>query len=212
MTRHRARPEAARCTRDAPAPSPAARARCRRSAVPHRRWWSRCVRKTSRPVAATPTSAAAKNRSRSHRRGTSPAQARCSGWCSTRAGGSCTRHTLERVFKHHQRRAIALRDGGCVHPGLSRQRRLVRNPSRRGAFARWPDPYGQRRDALLAPPSHPLDERMDGQGEPWCSRSAGTLLVGLPAEVATRHEVPDPDARTHRESHVRPRVIEPREG
>ena len=36
---------------------------------------------------------------------------------SDRAGRIVGIHTLDRVFNHHQRKAITLRDGGCVIPG-----------------------------------------------------------------------------------------------
>ncbi len=74
--------------------------------------------------------------------------------------------TLERVFTHHQRRAIALRDGGCVIPGCRVPAEWceihhVTEHSRGG-----PDPHRQRRHALLAPPPHPRLEWMEGADEP----------------------------------------------
>ena len=87
------------------------------SAVPPRPSWSRCEPKTSRPVAGSRTSAASDEP-------ISLASARhvaCSGAVQRvvfdDAGRIVSLGTLERIFTHHQRRAISLRDGGCIIPG-----------------------------------------------------------------------------------------------
>ena len=82
------------------------------------------------------------------------------------------------------------------HSRLSRSPAVVRDPSRRGAFAGWADAYRQRSPALLVPSSddrlrrlaHPDDRRRPVRARP--------ALVGRAGEMATRHEVPDPRRAT----------------
>ena len=75
-----------------------------------------CVRATSRPARAGHTSTAARTVSIAAAR-----HVACSGSVTrvvTAANGKIVSiATLDRVFNHHQRRAIALRDGGCIIPG-----------------------------------------------------------------------------------------------
>ncbi len=97
-------------------PRPSAES-CRRSAAPPRPSWSRCAKKTS-----------TSGRGWAHTEGTeeplSLTTARhigCAGVVQRVAMGGNGRilrlGTEERVFNRYQRRAIALRDGGCIIPG-----------------------------------------------------------------------------------------------
>ena len=90
---------------------------CRRSAAPPPPSWSRSGQKTSRPVADGHTPRAPTSPSRSPRRGTSGARASSSACVLGDNGRILRLGTEERVFNRYQRRAIALRDGGCIIPG-----------------------------------------------------------------------------------------------
>jgi hypothetical protein len=108
--------------------------------------------------------------------------------------------TPERVFGHHLRRAITLRDGGCLIPGChvpAEWCEIHHVPRRTHA-------HRQRGPPLLAPPPHPRQQRLDDPHEPRSTRNQGPLLVGREAEMETRHQVPGPDARTRHPKDMKP--------
>ena len=99
--------------------------------------------------------------------------------------------TEERVFNRHQRRAIALRDGGCIIPGC-------------GVPAGWceihhvlehvnggPTHTRRWRAALLAPPQIHRLHRLEDPDESRSARSASTGLVRCDPAMAPRHEFQD---------------------
>ena len=170
---------------------------CRRSAERRPPWSCRCVRKTS-PTAAgfahlpgddEPISIAAARR------------IACTGAVQRVVTGANGRvvsiETLDRVFNHHQRRAITLRDGGCLIPGCHVPPQWceihhVEEHSRGG-------PTHTDNGVLLCWFHH----RTIDSGS-WSIR----MVDGVPhvrgphwwdaREVATRDEVPDADARRDR--------------
>ena len=77
----------------------------------------RCVKKTSPTVVGTPTSRATTNRSRSPRPAHRVHAEPCSASSPAQTAVIVSIETLDRVFNHHQRRAITFRDGGCIIPG-----------------------------------------------------------------------------------------------
>ena len=97
----------------------------------------------------------------------------------------------ERVFNRHQRRAIALRDGGCIIPGC-------------GIPAGWceihhvlehvnggPDAHRQRGAALLVPSQIHRLLRLEDPDEPRRPRSTRPRLVRRHPPMAPRHHLED---------------------
>ena len=102
--------------------------------------------------------------------------------------------TEERVFNRHQRRAIGLRDGGCIIPGVRCACGVVRNPPCYRPRQRRSDPHGQRCPALLASSSLHRFRPVANTHEPRGPRGAGTVVVRPIDEVETGHEVAGPAA------------------
>ena len=103
--------------------------------------------------------------------------------------------TLDRVFNHHQRKAITLRDGGCLIPGCHVpagwcEIHHVHDHARGGP------PHRKRRPALLAPPPHPRQQRLADPHAPRDPPSPRPELVGPTPKMATHHQIPHPYDRT----------------
>ncbi len=99
--------------------------------------------------------------------------------------------TEERVFNRHQRRAIALRDGGCLIPGCGVPAAWCEIHHVIEHVARRTDSYGQRCAPLLVSPPIPRAPRVGHPDESGRTRSAGTPLERLIRQVAPRHEIED---------------------
>ena len=170
------------------------RAAARRSAAPHRRSWCR-PRRRRHPAPAgrsskDATSPSDRRGAARRLRGGHPRVLLATTAASSRLG------TEERVFNRHQRRAIALRDGGCIIPGC-------------GVPAGWceihhvtrtrqgrPDPYRQRRPALLVPPPVHRPPWLGDPDEPRRPRSASTTHGSTPSDNGDPSPNPNQDFRT----------------
>ena len=105
--------------------------------------------------------------------------------------------TEERLFNRHQRRAFALRDGACIIPGC-------------GVPAGWCEVHHVT-DHAKGGPTHTdngvllcwwhhrfIDTGPGGSDEPGRARGSGAVVARSLRSMATRHEIPDPDAGTRR--------------
>ena len=96
------------------------------------------------------------------------------------------------------------------HPRLPRTRRMVRIAPRHRPRQRRPDPHRQRCAALLGPPPVHRHRTLADPHEPRRPRSPSTPLARPERSMATRHQIPHPNARTHRPSHMTGAPAQPR--
>ena len=88
------------------------------------------------------------------------------------------------------------------HPRLQRTRRMVRSAPRHRPRQRRPDAHRQRCAALLGPPPVHRHRTLAHPNEPRRPRSPSTPLARPDRTMATRHQIPHPNARTHRPPHM----------